>query len=222
MSIRSSVILGFALFALGGCESEEDPPAESACGATTCPFDYSRFDGTTPEVSLRRDLLADLPGTGGSTKLGLIRRACNFGDCHGLEQGEAGLYLGPPQRRQSDNTPIAIEEADFVKILTGGAPRTLPDGGLGDPVPRGIIRVRSKTNPDMDLVVPGDPANSFLMHKIDGCFEGMESVCEVQSTDTDCNNPCGDRMPASSDAMRAEERDMIRRWIAQGALDDGP
>jgi hypothetical protein len=65
--------------------------------------------------------------------------------------------------------------------------------------------------------VPGDPANSFLMRKVDGCFEGLEASCTVQSTESESGHPCGDRMPHSSKTLCEDERDMIRRWIAQGA-----
>ena len=50
----------------------------------------------------------------------------------------------------------------------------------------------------MMRVKPGDPENSFLMRKIDGCFEGLRG-CMVQSGAIS-TNPCGDRMPRSAGA----------------------
>ena len=217
MPIRSTAFLVSLALALGACANKDEKDEEgSGCTPTTCPFDYSSFDGTGPEVSLKNDLLADKPPTGGSTKLGIFRRACNFAsDCHGREAGEAGLYLGPPSTNTSSQN-IAISPEDITDMLEGGQPITLLDGGMSDPVPRGIINVPSKTLPSMVLVKPGDPANSFLMRKVDSCFEGL-SGCTPQATETESGHPCGDRMPQGSKTLCEDERNMIRRWIAQGA-----
>jgi hypothetical protein len=54
------------------------------------------------------------------------------------------------------------------------------------------------------------------MHKVDGCLDGLAG-CMAQSTETITGHPCGDPMPRQSNLLPASERDIIRRWIKQGA-----
>lgn len=68
---------------------------------------------------------------------------------------------------------------------------------------------RSKT---AAYVVPGDPGKSFLMRKVDGDQCTLAAACEKGS--------CGDTMPLGNPLLPVAERDVIRRWIAQGAKDD--
>jgi hypothetical protein len=144
-------------------------------------------------------------GSGPNGTGGIFRRACAFGTtCHGEPVGSKGsIYVAPGI--YDGTTPYAITDADITEVLTN--PTT------------GLINIPSKTFPSMMRVKPGEPENSFLMHKIDGCFEGF-SGCMVQSGAVS-NNPCGDRMPRSTggaaQTLCADERDIIRRWIKQGA-----
>jgi hypothetical protein len=64
---------------------------------------------------------------------------------------------------------------------------------------------------DMNLVEPSKPESSFLMFKLDG------NLCAIESR---CRSGCGDPMPKDNDPLDAAKRDTIRRWIAQGALDN--
>lgn len=72
------------------------------------------------------------------------------------------------------------------------------------------VGVDASRTPEMKRIVAGDPGKSFLMHKLDGDFG-----CELLA----CTPDCGDQMPqgSGSKGLPAEERDVIRRWIAQGA-----
>jgi hypothetical protein len=161
-----------------------------ACGGVACSdeddgecFDYSRWDGSSPQVSARNDLLND----GG----GLLRRACGASSCHGSETRPDGqLYLGPP-------VTAAITETQFQSVLAN------------------LIDFASKTNPSVRRVVRSDPENSFLMRKLDGCFEGISDGC-TPLPGNETNNPCGDRMPQTG-PLDAAERNEIRSFITQGA-----
>lgn len=62
----------------------------------------------------------------------------------------------------------------------------------------------------MRLVAPGDPAQSWLMHKLDGTLS-TQSVCAGM------NSPCGVSMPQNSERLPANERELIRAWIRMGA-----
>ena len=89
----------------------------------------------------------------------------------------------------------------------------LPDAAMADAaaVHRDIVGVPSRVLETMPLVTAGDPAKSFLMHKMDG------DQCAF-----DCGeNSCGSLMPEDgSKPLPVLNRDTIRRWIAQGAQDN--
>ncbi len=89
------------------------------------------------------------------------------------------------------------------------------DGGTdASAVVMGLVGVASNEDPAMLTVTPGDPVNSFLMHKLDGDQFILENACTATKTHyTDC----GQQMPYSSPPLDEPTRDMFRRWIAQGA-----
>ncbi len=64
----------------------------------------------------------------------------------------------------------------------------------------------------MRIVAIGDPERSFLMHKMDGDLE----CPDLQCTDGDC----GDSMPQGSSTLPRATRDIVRTWIAQGAMNN--
>jgi hypothetical protein len=76
-----------------------------------------------------------------------------------------------------------------------------------------LVNVGSASLPTMDRVEPGDPANSFFMHKLDGT-QGMFAA--------GCGGSCGSQMPLGDDPLSAEVRDAIREWILNGAANDCP
>jgi hypothetical protein len=75
-----------------------------------------------------------------------------------------------------------------------------------------IVGRRSSKLQTMDLVKPGDPRESFLMRKLDGSHCVLDKQCT--------GGTCGDSMPRREETLPIEERDTIRRWIAQGAKND--
>ncbi|HEY3816609.1 MAG TPA: hypothetical protein VGL81_05535 [Polyangiaceae bacterium] len=89
------------------------------------------------------------------------------------------------------------------------------DGGTdASEVVQGLVSVLSNEDPTMNTVAPGDPVNSFLMHKLDGDQCTLANACASSKTQyTDC----GQQMPYSSPPLDEATRDIVRRWIAQGA-----
>ncbi len=84
--------------------------------------------------------------------------------------------------------------------------------GKGDPdrVHSAIVGRPSVTLPNMNFVTAGDAKKSFLMRKMDG------DQCAL-----DCGPPgCGSSMPRNEEPLPIEQRDVLRRWIAQGAKND--
>ncbi|MCX4244891.1 hypothetical protein OEB96_29970 [Paraliomyxa miuraensis] len=65
-----------------------------------------------------------------------------------------------------------------------------------------LIEVPSTQNPDIPLVTPGNPTNSYLMTKLTG--DGF----------------AGQRMPLGAAPLSQDELDVVRLWISYGAPDD--
>lgn len=126
----------------------------------------------------------------------VFRRSCGLSSvCHGsATKSAAKLYLGP---KLSDTT-------------------TVVDAGLFQKIIDGISGVASQTAPAIKLVEPSDPEHSFLMLKMDGCQNTAGLTCTPQPK-SKSGAKCGDRMPQSGGVLCEEDRDLVRRWIAQGA-----
>ena len=68
----------------------------------------------------------------------------------------------------------------------------------------------SKAEPTMNIVTPGSPQTSFLRYKLDGVDCSRLTCAKTQD--------CGDLMPVgNTKPIALTQRDLIRRWIAQGA-----
>jgi hypothetical protein len=62
-----------------------------------------------------------------------------------------------------------------------------------------LVSVASPRDPNLIRVIPGDPNNSFIIHKL----EGTQTL--------------GDRMPDGGPYLPQSTIDVIRQWIAAGA-----
>jgi hypothetical protein len=116
------------------------------------------------------------------------------------------------------NAPAQASIGDVQPILArncalGGCHLSAP--GSGDLVlavgsaswADAVIGVRSHENPSMDLVTPGDPAHSWLVHKIFGALCGYRCDATVG---------CGAEMPFGG-ALPDADRGTIVAWIEGGA-----
>jgi hypothetical protein len=89
------------------------------------------------------------------------------------------------------------------------------DGGTdASQIVNGMVGVTSNEDPSMAVVKADDPANSYLVHKIDGDQCTLASQCAASQTQY---TNCGLQMPYSSQPLDQPTRDTIRRWVAQGA-----
>ena len=124
--------------------------------------------------------------------LPVFQRSCGLTTgCHGdpLSPNENRPYLGPKMTVTATDEDIAAIRADIVDQL-------------------------SYFESSMRIVTSGDPAKSFLMHKMDFTLKCEDLTCAA-------NKDCGVAMPQGNDEpLAADERDLVRRWIAQGALDN--
>ena len=75
----------------------------------------------------------------------------------------------------------------------------------------GIVGVPSETEPALDRIEAGDPDASFLIHKVEGDFAGL---------DCDETDDCGVQMPKADDPLSGECIAMLRAWITAGAPSD--
>lgn len=80
--------------------------------------------------------------------------------------------------------------------------------------PAQIYAELKKTSPTASgepFVVPGDPAKSYLMVKLEGKQEAFTSKC--------ANNNCGTVMPPD-DPLSSDKLETVRKWISEGAKDN--
>ncbi|MFT3768622.1 MAG: hypothetical protein QM820_24515 [Minicystis sp.] len=132
--------------------------------------------------------------------LPILRLSCGLSQsCHGNENGPGGQhYYGP---KNSDPAPTAAQiQAIF-------------DQSVDKP---------SVANPTMKVIAPGDPANSFMLYKLDGDPSAKDKDAQVSCDKLACaaDKTCLDAMPQGGPQLPADKRDTLRRWIAQGAKND--
>ena len=105
-----------------------------------------------------------------------------------------------------------LDEMATGQVFLGYAEGGVPDAGQ---VIDGLVGQKSPENTNMDIVAKGDPANSYMMHKLD------QDECQYSSTCNATHNAnfsfCGLPMPYQAGILDQGTRDTIRRWIAQGA-----
>ena len=161
----------------GGSGSGGNGGSGTGGGSSAC-FDYTGFDGSSPAVSLRADVMP------------VLQTSCTFAaSCHGAESGSAGgFYLGP-----SMGTSPTDMQIQALLAQTVGADPAIAAG--------------------MPRITASDPAQSFLMHKMDGTVGCADLACAAGAS-------CGQTMPPAQPIIAQDRRDTVRRWIAQGAQDN--
>jgi len=125
--------------------------------------------------------------------------------------GDAAVDTGLTPATYANVQPILVRACSF-RSCHGG---TSMAGGLNFGADAtsshaALVNVASTQVPALRRVQPGDPAMSWLMHKVDGT---MSTVAACQAAGA----MCGVSMPERSELLPAAERDLLRRWIAAGA-----
>jgi hypothetical protein len=120
--------------------------------------------------------------------------------CHGQQNNtaEESLYLGD----NMTNTPTTITAAYNT-----------------------MVNVTAKENPQMKIVKPGDPANSYLWNKVslsqDDLNTKLGAQCKMAAmmcTPTcSASMPCGATMPYLSSTLDPKFQCTIQNWIQNGA-----
>ena len=130
--------------------------------------------------------------------LPLFRNSCGLSSvCHGSTTpvAPAQHYYGP---KLTDPAPSA---AEITAILAGA------------------VGVKSVDDPTMNIITAGDPSQSFMMYKLDGDPQDPSSV-SCSKLACVASKTCLGAMPQAGNTLPAATRDIIRRWIAQGAKDN--
>jgi hypothetical protein len=119
----------------------------------------------------------------------ILHRQCADAVCHGRPGAEP--YLGP-------SLPAA------------------PDAHV---MWTAIVGVPSATAPELALIEPSAPAESFLVLKIEGCQNAGALAC-TPLMGVMSGMPCGDTMPQAGRPVCNADRALVRRWVLQGALEN--
>lgn len=75
-----------------------------------------------------------------------------------------------------------------------------------------LVNVAGEKLAGMSFVTPGEPQKSYLMRKLDGSQCALDADCKGGS--------CQGSMPENTSPLDVRTRDIVRRWIAQGAKND--
>jgi hypothetical protein len=108
---------------------------------------------------------------------------------------------------------VVADHRPFLGLVDG-------DGGAAasQEVFLGLVGVKSTEDLSMNLVAAGNPAASFLMHKLDG--DQCTLIAECMTPGSFRPN-CGVFMPYQAPTLLPVPiRDTVRRWIQQGASGD--
>jgi hypothetical protein len=134
--------------------------------------------------------------------------------------------MTPPTHFAADVLPILRSSCGVSSTCHGAStPPSAPQHFFGPPMSagdvgadqiqailKGIVGQPAVEEPDMDVVKPNDIQNSFILQKLDGL--GCPTL-ECSATAS-----CGLPMPLGLPQLPAAKRDVLRRWIAQGAAND--
>ncbi len=159
---------------------------------------------------------AVLGGCGAGTSDGSTSEGAGGHDC-GLYEVPTGTDLTTPVEKFSTNV-MEIFFENCGSATCHGA--TSPTGGLmlGSTVSEaaatydGLVNVASDELVTMPYVTPGKPEQSYIMHKLDGDQCYYDEQC--------AGHKCLASMPNLGTTLPPATRDIVRRWIAQGAMNN--
>jgi hypothetical protein len=195
-----SILLGAFGLGAAACGSSSSGGSAGDC------YDYTSFVGTTPTVSFKTQVL---PIFQMSCALSTSCHGCDPTATPGCTTGGISPFLGTPTM---DGSMSPAQIAAVISQVTGSA--TTQVSTVDPPAKVG--------NPDMKIVVPGSPQTSFMMYKLDGDPTATDPNMEVTCATLTCtaDNSCGLAMPSGGPQLPSTDRDIIRRWIAQGAMNN--
>lgn len=200
-----SILLGAFGLVSAACGGSSSSGGGGGSAAGDC-FDYTGFDGTTPAVTFAADVLPIFQGLCGLSSA-----------CHGCNA------VGTPGCTSPGYQPFLGVSLTDPKMTTAQIAAIFATA-VGQPAQLQTSTIDGSMvgNPSMSIIKASDPANSFLLYKIDGSFPSTPDNSEVTCSTLTCaaDMSCGGAMPSGGPALSSTDRDTIRRWIAQGAKND--
>lgn len=184
----------------------------------------------------QRDAEPGQVDSGGATDAGTSEGSIESGSCSdGSAGGDGGCtayqscadLTNPVVSFASDILPLFEMSCGIAGSACHGSPSTPKStgqvylgstGASAQQVLSGIVAQSSAEDPQMQEVAVGKPGNSWLMHKLDGDQCLFESACNATGNVAFQN--CGVLQPYGGTPLDEATRDTIRRWIAQGALNN--
>lgn len=124
----------------------------------------------------------------------------------------------PTVSLKNDVLPIFVQSCTFSAchgVMTGANNGVYLGEHTGTTTTATVVSGLAKTTLHLastPYVTAGNPGQSFLMHKMDGDQCAFDMKCTSGS--------CGTSMPQGDAVLPVATRDVVRRWIAQGAKDN--
>lgn len=132
--------------------------------------------------------------------LPILRNSCGLSSsCHGNESGPGGQHF--------------YGLANSAGAMTAAQIQAIFDQSVGKP---------AVADPSMKTIAAGKPEQSFLLYKLDGDPDATDVTAQLSCATLKCadDKSCLSAMPEGGPQLPAATRDIIRRWIAQGAKND--
>ncbi len=218
----------------GGAASGGNPDIDASAPANGLDATTSSDTGVGSDASAASDTggasdAIAAPEAGGGSDASPVSEAGNGSD--------AGLYDGGACGSASvsfgaDIMPIFRSGCTLSSVCHGQMGNAAEEelylgdnaGGTSPSVVyQGLVGVRSKEYPSMDLVTSGNLSSSFLWHKVYGdqnSSPSMATGCASaanQCGDCTSNTPCGGLMPYLGEPLPTADLCAIQNWIGQGA-----
>jgi hypothetical protein len=129
--------------------------------------------------------------------------------------GGGGSANAPPPTYSFTTDVMPIFQTSCAFSVCHGS-STAPEGGMylgpdAAQVYANIVNVASTEYPAMLRIKPGDPANSYLMHRVDDDASNLAGCTSLA---------CAELMPQGGPPLAATDLATIRGWISEGALSD--
>ena len=148
-------------------------------------------------------------GNGSTSSSGTSGSTCDYSPPAGFDA------LSPAVTFSADVLPIFGRSCAFSTChgsTTGPANGVFLGGKDSAKIIAAIVNVKGDELPTMPFVTPGNPRESYLMRKMDGSQCALDAQCAGGS--------CESSMPKGDVPLDIATRDIVRRWIAQGAKND--
>lgn len=183
-------------------------PTTTTTDPTTDPSSTSTTD-VDPSTSSSGDAPTSDESTGGSESTGseVVPEGCF----------DYPSFVPTDVSLRNDVMPIFVESC-WMCHQTPGNGLFLGYGGNTDAeataVRDNLLTVTPNQAPNETFVIPGDPLNSWMMAKVE--YDNPGGDCPL----IDCTNPGCDWFAPPSEILPTAQLDVLRSWIANGALDN--